>query len=217
MSQYNRQSTVRFQRKIIAALAAAYLTTLLISAYTINDLTKELEATKEALAEARLERPAATPQKTPEIEPQAPVAPETPTDPPQEPEPEQEPEIEQKTAFFELTDEQRDLVERTVAAEARGEPLEGQQAVAQTIYQRCIDGNLTIEEVLIPGQYASPYNGEISDTTKEAVSLVFDLGVMAVSEPIMAFYAPAYGTSGWHENRLEYVTEIGAHRFFKEG
>ena len=89
--------------------------------------------------------------------------------------------------------------------------------MAQTIYQRCIDGNLTIEEVLVPGQYASPYKGEIPDTTKEAVSLVFDLGVMAVSEPIMAFYAPAYGTSGWHENKLEFVTEIGSHRFFKEG
>lgn len=217
MSHYNRQSTVRFQRKIIAALAAAYLTTLFMSAYTINDLTQELNATKEALAEAILERPVATPPETPQIEPQAPVAPETPTDPPQETEPEQEPEIEPTAAFFELTEKQRDLVERTVAAESRGEPLEGQVAVAQTIYQRCVDSDKTPEEVLVPGQYAAPYKGEIPDTTKEAVSLVFDLGVMAVSEPIMAFYAPAYGTSGWHENKLEFVTEIGSHRFFKEG
>lgn len=213
--KYSRQSTVRFQRKIIAAMFALFTVTLAMSAYTINDLTTELEATKVALAEARLEKPV-TPPETPQIEPQEPEPTEEPVDTPQEPEPQQEPEIEPTATFFDLTDGQRDLVERTVAAEARGEPLEGQQAVAQTIYQRCIDGNLTIEEVLIPGQYAAPYNGEISDTTKEAVSLVFDLGVMAVSEPIMAFYAPAYGTSGWHENRLEYVTEIGAHRFFKE-
>ena len=216
MSQYNRQSMVRFQRKIIIASLALFTVTLAMSAYTINDLTKELEATKVALAEARLEKPV-TPPETPQIEPQEPEPTEEPTDTPQEPEPEPEPEIEQTAAFFELTDEQRDLVERTVAAEARGEPLEGQVAVAQTIYQRCIDGNLTIEEVLVPGQYASPYKGEVPDTTKEAVSLVFDLGVMAVSEPIMAFYAPAYGTSGWHENKLEFVTEIGSHRFFKEG
>ena len=216
MSQYNRQSTVRFQRKIIITLFALYSVTVAMSAYTINDLTKELEATKVALAEARLEKPA-TPPEMPQIEPQEPVEPETPTDTPQEPEPQQEPEIEPTAAFFDLTDGQRNLVERTVAAEARGEPLEGQVAVAQTIYQRCIDGNLTIEEVLVPGQYASPYKGEIPDTTKEAVSLVFDLGVMAVSEPIMAFYAPAYGTSGWHENKLEFVCEIGSHRFFREG
>lgn len=216
MSQYNRQSTVRLQRKIIVALGALFTVTLAMSAYTINDLTKELEATKVALAEARLEKPV-TPPETPQIEPQEPEPTEEPVDTPQEPEPQQEPEIEPTAAFFDLTDGQRDLVERTVAAESRGEPLEGQMAVAQTIYQRCIDGNLTIEEVLVPGQYASPYKGEISDTTKEAVSLVFDLGVMAVSEPIMAFYAPAYGTSGWHENKLEFVTEIGSHRFFKEG
>ena len=213
--KYNRQSTVRFQRKIIAAMFALFTVTLLMCSYALNDMEARKEAAEEALAAALAEQQA--PPETPQIEPQEPVKPETPTDTPQEPEPEPEPEIEPTAAFFDLTGEQRDLVERTVAAEARGEPLEGQQAVAQTIYQRCIDGNLTIEEVLIPGQYASPYKGEISDITKEAVSLVFDLGVMAVSEPIMAFYAPAYGTSGWHENRLEYVATIGSHKFFAQG
>lgn len=217
MKPSTRQSTVRFQRKIIIALVAAYLTTLFMSAYTINDLAKDLKAAETALAEARLERPVITPQETPQIEPQSPVAPQTPTDPPQEPESDVEPEIEPVAAFFDLTDKQRELIERTVAAEARGESLEGQTAVAQTIYQRCVDGNLTPEEVLVPGQYATPYKGEVPETTKEAVSLVFDLGVMAVSEPIMAFYNPAYGPSGWHENRLEYVTTIGSHKFFAKG
>ena len=188
-----------------------------MSAYTINDLTKDLIAAEKALIEARLERPVATPPETPQNEPQEPVEPQTPTDTPQEPEPQQEPEIEPTAAFFDLTDGQRDLVERTVAAEARGEPLEGQVAVAQTIYQRCILYNQTIEEVLIPGQYAAPYDEEVSDTTKEAVSLVFDQGVMEVSEPIMAFYNPSKGWSRWHEEDLVYVTTIGGHKFYKEG
>ena len=45
-------------------------------------------------------------------------------------------EPEEVEPYFSLTDEERELVERVVAAEARGESIECQMAIAQTILDR---------------------------------------------------------------------------------
>lgn len=119
-------------------------------------------------------------------------------------------------AFYPLTDTQRELIERVVAAEARGESRKGMAAVAQTIMQRCMDKGLPPESVMIPGQYADPYMGEISEEVQEAVAQIFDRGELAIDAPVMAFYSPTGGRSAWHENSLRYVTTIGTHRFFME-
>lgn len=119
-------------------------------------------------------------------------------------------------AFYPLTDAQRKMIERVVAAEARGESYEGMAAVAQTIMQRCMDKGLPPEDIMIPGQYADPYMGEISEEVREAVAQIFDRGELAIDAPVMAFYSPTGGRSAWHENSLRYVTTIGAHRFFME-
>ena len=76
-----------------------------------------------------------------------------------------------------LTDDERELVERVVMAEAGGESLECMLGVAQTIRERAEHWGMDVDEVVLAkSQYAKPYKGKVSDKAKEAVSAVFDEG-----------------------------------------
>ena len=116
--------------------------------------------------------------------------------------------------FWPLTAEERDLVERVVAAEARGQSIEGQMAVAQVIMDRATTREQSVTRVCTAKhQFAKPYQGEISEKTKDAVSFVFDKGEK-VFERVTHFYAwelidPPY----WTEDK-NYVGEIDGHRFY---
>lgn len=128
-------------------------------------------------------------------------------------------EPEEVEPYFPLTDEERDLVERVVAAEARGENIECQMAVAQTIMDRCTTRGQTITQVCTaPYQFAAPYQGEISEKTQDAVRFVFDDGAK-VFDKVTHFYAshlidPPY----WTESK-DFKGELNGVRFYadKEG
>ena len=106
-----------------------------------------------------------------------------------------------------------------VAAECRGEPYEGQLAVAQCIRTTSERRMLTPEEVVkMPNRYADPCNyAPDIELVRDACCDVFVHGISATDEPIEYFYSTVGGfVSDWHENNLEFVVEIGNHRFFKE-
>ena len=117
-----------------------------------------------------------------------------------------------------------EYVMRVVAAESRGEPYEGQLAVAQCIRTTAERRMLTPEEVVKQvnhngtRQYAQPVDiSVVTDSVRDACCDVFVHGISATDEPIRYFYSTASGFySAWHENSLKYVTTIGNHRFFKE-
>ena len=117
-----------------------------------------------------------------------------------------------------------EYVVRVVAAESRGEPYEGQLAVAQCMREASERTTMTPEEVVEQvnpngtGRYAQPVDiSVVTDSVRDACCDVFVLGVSAIDEPIRYFYSTASGFySAWHENSLEYVTTIGNHRFFTE-
>ena len=111
-----------------------------------------------------------------------------------------------------------DYVLRVVAAECRGEPIEGQMAVAQTIMETSKVTGMTPEQVVkVPNQYASPISIDlVNDSVKEACERVLVNGESVTNEPIRYFYSTMDGfVSKWHENSLEYVMTIGNHKFFK--
>ena len=113
-----------------------------------------------------------------------------------------------------------ELVQRVVAAESRSESLEGQMAVAQTIYETALaTGKSWDEVVLTPNQYADPISADmLTDSIREACYRVFVLGEKVTEEPIRWFYSTAGGFySRWHEtsSNLEYVMSIGVHKFYK--
>lgn len=91
---------------------------------------------------------------------------------------------------LELTDEERDLVERIVAGEARGESLECQMACAQAIRDRSLEWDKPVTEICTAKwQFCEPYQGEISDRTKDAVKFTFDYGIDTLEYPVTHFYA----------------------------
>ena len=126
-------------------------------------------------------------------------------------------EPEELAPFFHLSDEDRDLVERVVAAEGRGECIEGQMAIAQTIRDRAITRNQSITKVCTSHmQFAEPYMGDISDATKDAVSYVFDDGVDMLKFPVTHFYAWKLIEAPEWTSSLEFRGEIGNTRFYGE-
>ena len=118
---------------------------------------------------------------------------------------------------YALTADERDLVERVVAAESGNQTLEGQMAVAQCILNTAEAMELRPDTVVLaPNQYADPAApGQVTDSVREAVRRVFDNGERVTEEPIRFFYAPRYSAGRWHESALEYVITIGGHKFFK--
>jgi hypothetical protein len=112
---------------------------------------------------------------------------------------------------YELTQEEREIIERVVAAEARGETLKGQMAVANVIKDRAELWNMTPTEVVTAkGQFAEPFQGEISEDTKLAVEIIFDKGIRVFEEHVTHF---ASNNPYWAENKTVRGS-IGVHTFY---
>lgn len=124
---------------------------------------------------------------------------------------------------FHLTWEEYDQIARTVAGECGGiyaEPYEGHVAVAQCVRDRLLSDEWpnTIEEILVPGQFASPYEGsmELYSNCYYAVWEVFVLDVSAFAEPVIYFMNPnasAPNAAEWIRSH-HYVGTIGGHEFY---
>ena len=116
--------------------------------------------------------------------------------------------------FFELTAEERTLIEQVVSAESRGEPYDGQVAVAQCILNACLKDDIRPEAVLKKYHYTKA-RVEPTSSVRRAVAAVFDRGEGVTDEPIIYFYNPNLCESEFHESQT-FVIEIQNHRFFKE-
>lgn len=113
---------------------------------------------------------------------------------------------------YNLTDAERDLVERVVMAESGGESYKGQMLVAQCILNACEIDGIRPAKVIKKYVYAKA-RPEPSDSVKRAVSAVFDKGETVTDEPVVYFYAPALVRSEFHESQRFALTE-GNHKFF---
>lgn len=150
---------------------------------------------------ARPTEPPPAPQSQQVVETTTATTPTTTTEPPPAP-------------HYPMTDEERDLVERVVMAEAGGESYEGQMAVAQCILNASRLKGARPPDIIVGLKYART-RPEPSESVRAAVSAVFDDGVTVFDDEVIYFYAPALCRSDWHETQ-EYVATIGCHRFFKE-
>lgn len=124
------------------------------------------------------------------------------------------PKAKEPAVFFALTPEQRTLIEQVVSAESRGEPYDGQVAVAQCILNACLKDGITPEQAIKKYKYTNA-RVEPTASVRKAVAAVFDRGEGITEEPILYFYNPAITTSKFHESQT-FVIEIANHRFFKE-
>lgn len=113
---------------------------------------------------------------------------------------------------YELMPAERDLIERVVMAEAGGESKAGQLAVAQCIRNACELEDKRPAEVVDLYKYTDVRRTP-SESVKEAVSVIFDMGVTVLPPDTLYFYAPDVCVSEWHESQ-EYICTIEGHRFF---
>ena len=116
--------------------------------------------------------------------------------------------------FFELTTEERTLIEQVVSAESRGEPYDGQVAVAQCILNACLKDGIRPAEAIVEYKYTKS-RVEPTSSVRAAVAAAFDRGEGVTDEPIVYFYNPVIGCGDFHETQI-FVIEIKNHRFFKE-
>lgn len=129
----------------------------------------------------------------------------------------EETKVDEMSHIHELTVTERDLVERVVAAEARGENFQGQMAVAQVIRDRCRLWGKSVEEVIFaPNQFAAPYEGEISGTTEASVGLVFEGGHDIFDVPVTHFYAHDLIEEPEWAKEMFFIESIGGHSFYAE-
>jgi len=113
---------------------------------------------------------------------------------------------------YNLTDAERDLVERVVMAESGGESYQGQMLVCQCLLNACEIDDIRPAKAIKQYAYAKS-RPEPSENVKRAVTAVFDEGERVTGEPIVYFYAPALTTSEFHESQ-EFVLTEGGHKFF---
>ena len=114
-----------------------------------------------------------------------------------------------------LADDERELVERIVAGEARGESLECQMACAQATRDRSLEWNKPVADICTAEwQFCEPYQGKITDRTKDAVTFTFDYGIDTLEYPVTHFYAfELIDAPDWTYAK-ELRGEIGAVRFY---
>lgn len=133
--------------------------------------------------------------------------------------------IKEKVEFeppFELSEADRKYITLVVLAEARGESVIGQMAIAQCILDGAIYYNTDPVSLCKRLKYTAPWDGSGVDEARytslyniasDAVARVFDDGARAIHSRVIFFYAPKRCKSKWHESQ-NYVATIGNHKFF---
>lgn len=101
-----------------------------------------------------------------------------------------------------ISDKEIELMERIVAAEARGESCEAQEGVATVILNRWQEGSFgeTLTDIMTAsGQFAAPYQGEISMSVHLAVKnaiVYYNTYCQDLPTQILYFRSDHYHTFG---------------------
>ena len=123
--------------------------------------------------------------------------------------PEAPPAIEAPT----YTPETLQKVARVVMAETRGDTLENMRGVAQVIYERHKLWNRSVNYILnSPAQFASPYEGDVTEECQQVVNEVFLEGVKEFDSNVTHFYNPEMCSPDWASTK-EVVGSRGKHVF----
>lgn len=113
---------------------------------------------------------------------------------------------------------------RIISAESRGEPILGQIAVGNVVFNRVVHENYpdTVQGVIFDANYGVQFepvaNGTVYDDPAQnsvlAAKMVLE-GARVVEDCIY-FFAPALSPGTWIRQNAEYYTTIGCHEFYRE-
>ncbi|MCM1276018.1 MAG: hypothetical protein NC299_11765 [Lachnospiraceae bacterium] len=116
---------------------------------------------------------------------------------------------------YALSGDERREIERMVSSEGGYCPYEFQALVAECILNGCEAENMRPSELFARGDFWLTHNVEPTEVTKQAVSDVFDKGVMPTREKVRYYYNPNYCSSAAHES-FRYVLTNCDCRFFAD-
>lgn len=120
-----------------------------------------------------------------------------------------------------VTARERDMLERIVWAEARGEDDIGQILVVNVIFNRIADHRFpnSIEGVIFaPGQFTPVTNGQFARATpNDRIRANVQRALNGEDYSRGAtFFRMIRGSQGsWHQNNLRHLFDHGTHRFFR--
>ena len=125
------------------------------------------------------------------------------------------------------TDQERWCLAGAIYFEARGEPLEGQLAVAEVILNRAASGEYPTsicEVIKQPAQFSFVHNGAFPPIDETSVAwrtsvAVAHIAVVKLADELASnvlWYHADYVAPDWGD-RLTRVTQIGAHVFYRRG
>lgn len=117
--------------------------------------------------------------------------------------------------YYPITDAERYEIERIVASEGGYCPYEFQALVAECILNGCAAENMRPLEIFERGDFWLTHDVEPTETTKQAVSDVFDRGIFPTLEPVRYYYNPNYCKSEVHESKRYVLTNCDC-RFFSD-
>lgn len=118
----------------------------------------------------------------------------------------------------ELSEENRELIEKVCYGEFRNGGFTGAALIAQSIKNAMVYyGTDNVKSIIGKLKYSGSHNSDATRAAKEAVIYVFDMDLNAVQHRILYKYAPGTpGTpSAFHESK-EYVCTYRGVRFFDE-
>lgn len=121
--------------------------------------------------------------------------------------------------YYQLSDNERYIVECVVAGEAGAEGIQEMKLVAQTILQNCIDENELPSVIRKTYSYSgwkeiNSMPEDVQTAVKSAVDSIFVNGDMAVDAPIKVFYNSNLMYSSWHEAQIFVCETESGTRFF---
>ncbi len=120
-----------------------------------------------------------------------------------------------ENARYSISNAERREIEEIVASEGGYCSYEFQALVAFCILNGAEAENMRPSELFERGDFWLTHDVEPTETTKQAVSDVFDLGIFPTDEPVRYYYNPNYCKSAAHESFCYVLTCEGC-RFFKE-
>lgn len=125
------------------------------------------------------------------------------------------PKADAPTVRYAISDDERREIERIVASEGGYCGYEFQALVALCILNGAEAENMRPSELFARGDFWLTHDVEPTETTKRAVSDVFDRGIFPTPEPVRYYYNPKFCKSDMHESFC-YVLTCCDCRFFKD-
>ena len=129
-------------------------------------------------------------------------------------------EPESAACAYDWSSEEKEMLAKIIMAEAEGESTEGKALVGLVVLNRVLDRQFpdTIEEVIFQKKQftpAAPGGRYWTTTPNEDCYAALELIQSGWDDSKGALFFESSGKDGWHSQNLEFLYQIGGHKFYR--